>query len=234
MKDRVKDRSIERMLRNLRGRIQRVDRQRRSYLLSLFIFALYISFFSVISLESASAQSDWKKIFTTTDGSEIDCGFFFDENTGFIGSGIRDYAAASALIYKTTDGGKSWKRMQTPFVDSSAVTSIFMVDQKIGYASIFATEGSESIWKTINGGNSWSDISPSYSGFAPCVYATSKAIILTQWGVIAGVSIDGGANFNSIFSGAIEESNGIDFTDDLHGVVTMGPEMPPNSTPISY
>jgi photosystem II stability/assembly factor-like uncharacterized protein len=186
----------------------------------------------VVALSFCSASfASWNLI--TTFQYPADCGYFFDQDHGFIGIGLREYLfAQTAAIYRTSDGGKTWKQMQTPRGTNGAVTDIFMQTPLIGYASVFGL--SQTLWKTTDGGSTWVNFTigganTSLTAGGTCVYATSKAIVFTQWPAnglapLGGMSLDGGVTFKQIFSGGSkEESNGIDFTDDLHGVVTLGP-----------
>lgn len=166
----------------------------------------------------------WNKILQLPAGQEAGCGFFFDADHGMIGTGIRRATLDAPKIYLTSDGGLTWKAAATPTNGEGAITSIMMKDANTGYASIFSVGLNYSIWKTTDGGNSWSDHSGNNIGSATCIYATSSAIVETDWGITGGRSLDDGANFNQIFvDGQNNESNGIDFTDDLNGIITMGP-----------
>ena len=146
-------------------------------------------------------------------------GFFWDEFNGFVGFGSnRATIATTARIRRTQDGGKTWTLSITPNTQG-AVTSIFMKDNLVGYASIFETGRwtNYSIWKTIDGGKTWADDSHGNSAHTNCIYATSKTLIRTTWdnNDIGGVSTNDGNTFSSIFTTQnSDRSNGIDFVDD--------------------
>ncbi len=165
----------------------------------------------------------------------IGCGFFFDENHGFIGTGIRPAGGGGFInpgdpvsIYKTTDGGTTWQSTQVPQPMYGAVTSISMRDANIGYASIFSDGrfGKPAIWRTSDGGDTWvNDLM--LNGEATSVYATSKAIVWTDWDnfIYGGshnwgglVSTDAGLSWTTRFR---PRGNGLDFTDDNIGVMTQ-------------
>jgi hypothetical protein len=188
----------------------------RSFSLRFVLFILIVS--ASITGISRNSTATWNLIKQMP--APIDCGFFFDEMNGFVGSGIRDNFANVAQIYGTVDGGKTWTTQVVPNA-RGAVTSIFMLDKTTGYASIFSS--SNTLWKTVDGGKTWNNL-PMANGTAPCVYATKSAVMLTTWVYPGGVSFDGGKTFNQTFTDRqLRQSSGIDFTDDLHGVVTMGP-----------
>ncbi|MEO6940664.1 MAG: hypothetical protein ABI252_11000 [Candidatus Kapaibacterium sp.] len=153
-------------------------------------------------------------------------GFFFDANNGFIGQGVRPIGGFqppfSSAIYHTTNGGVTWTAAKTP--SCTAVTSINMRDLMTGYASVFGA--SAPLWKTIDGGASWQSVTGAQFTDGTCVYATSKTITATNWdgGTLGGFSADGGQTWNQVFNGVSgDRSDGVDFSDDITGVATMGP-----------
>jgi photosystem II stability/assembly factor-like uncharacterized protein len=170
----------------------------------------------------------------------FDCGFFLDANTGLIGSGNTvnktDLRDDPIQIYKTTNGGSTWYAVKTPQGNFGAVSSIFMQSAQVGYATIFAFGNSPTtaLWKSTDGGETWIDINPNLSGWPTDVYATSKALTVTEWFDLGGSSINGGQSFTQYFgSSSGEWSNGIDFTDDNTGVATMR-ETPTSTNPFYY
>jgi len=163
-------------------------------------------------------------------GEHAECGYFWDEQNGLVGFGMMILNPSSIRnIRWTSDGGKTWNLSITPG-GKGAVTSIFMKDQLVGYASVFSKQVGtivSAIWKTGDGGKTWVDHSFGDDENTECVYATSASLIRTNWyGAVGGSSIDDGKNYRSWFTStsfAGDNSNGIDFTDDAMGVVTMGP-----------
>src|SRR5438093_1517110 len=113
--------------------------------LILMGFALLIA----VNMLPQRALAQWQKMVQFD--QLCDCGFFLDENTGLVGTGIRSQAWLPAEIFRTTDGGITWTNAVVPFLDSAGVTSILMVDPKIGYAtvsvSIFKGGGYACLWK---------------------------------------------------------------------------------------
>ncbi|MDP4219316.1 MAG: T9SS type A sorting domain-containing protein, partial [Bacteroidota bacterium] len=127
-------------------------------------------------------------------------------------------------IWWTSDGGTSWTQAATPS-SSGWITSIFMVDRQLGYASLYSQD--YSLWQTTDGGRTWTDFTKGNNSPATCVYKTGKALIKTIWEngfQPGGISTDGGATFSQVFSGGLNWSSGIDFSDGTFGVVTMGPD----------
>ena len=179
----------------------------------------------------------------------IGCAYFFDENHGLIGSGVRwegfDLGSPCA-IYKTTDGGVTWKTAQVPVVIYGAVTSIYMQDSLTGYASILpsvdysvaGTFGGSSLWKTTDGGSTW---------FVPfrldhaisSVYVQNGLMVITKWDwaefsswklappdFLGGdCSYDGGLTWTPSFRWC----NDVAFSDSLNGVITEMNQISPGN-----
>lgn len=177
---------------------------------------------------SNSSYGGWKRILQIPVG-EVHCGFFFDEQNGFTGSGSWN-TKLPALIRRTRDGGKTWTLCTTP-PERGFVSSIIMKDVLTGYASIMSGDSipaASSIWKTIDGGITWFDNSHGNSTFSSCVYKTNTTLIRTQWSNYdpGEFSEDDGVSYTSVSGSLIDSnqdfSNGIDFSDDRSGVVVEG------------
>ncbi len=180
----------------------------------------YSLLFSIFCF-GTQAYGVWNKVGQFND--PIACGYFFDRDNGLIGTG--NYNNPSAMnIWWTSDGGKTWSQAKTPNNGYGWVSSIFMEDKLIGYASLYSRD--YSVWKTNDGGKSWIDFTQGNNYQTTCFYKTSKAFVKTTWetGVIGGSSINGGRTYSQVFSGGIGHSNGIDFSSDNVGVVSMGPQ----------
>ncbi|HEY3875343.1 MAG TPA: hypothetical protein VGM92_07685, partial [Candidatus Kapabacteria bacterium] len=191
---------------------------------------------TIVSTASAQYTWTWLTKFPTCIGSA----YFFDENHGLIGSGVRwDLYTGNGpcAIYRTTDGGLSWKASQVPTTIKGAVTAISMQDSLIGYASIlpsmdyssFGTFGGTSLWKTTDGGVTWFD--PFHQDHSiSCVYGQSGLLLFTKWDNAdytdvhrappdqtgGSYSFDGGTTWTTNF----RRGNGIAFSDSLNGVIS--------------
>jgi len=190
----------------------------------------------------ASAQGPkWDRVYIDT--LPFGSGYFFDEQSGLVGSGVRlsNYHSwptpgRPIAILKTTDGGKTWKKAKVPFGYKGAVTDIFMRDRSFGYASIFTdktfpnrtTPASPCLWYTTDGGDNW-QVLGTLQGEASSVYETKKGLIYTTWDnqnygypqpryEWGGISTDGGTSWKHFLG---PQGNGIDFVDDTTGVVTQ-------------
>lgn len=132
------------------------------------------------------------------------------------------------MIYLTSDGGNTWKLAVTPTIGVGAITSIMMKDVNIGYASVYTPNDGYNLWKTIDGGATWVNHTQVNLGAATSIYATSSALVETIWNFNAadsgGRSLDDGTTFKQIFADSSNlRSNDVDFSDDMNGVVVMGP-----------
>ncbi len=185
----------------------------------------------VLFLFGQSAFGRWDRVGLMN--VPISCGYFFDDQNGLIGSGYfggNNYISTDQIkIWRTTNGGNTWIPCGVPFIEGR-VTSIFMQDAMVGYASIFSE--SDALWKTTDGGKLWQDITYTNLASHTCVYATSKALITTSWSqsdigsrTSGGFSVTDGLTFSHVFDNTYNEINlnGIDFTDDNNGIVSPGP-----------
>jgi len=195
----------------------------------------------------ANSQSHWNRL-PFDPGKDIGCGYFFDEDHGMVGSGVRPstyflrngassilmaYRGDSISIYKTSDGGSNWRPCIVPPA-TGAVTQIVMQDALVGYASIFSDAsydisfnfGNNGLWKTTDGGDSWFNLQLDH--LATCVYAQDGLLMYTQWD--KSYTTQDLAPFDDTSGGAVSfdgqswfkgfrRGNGIDFSDSLSGVV---------------
>lgn len=78
---------------------------------------------------------------------------FLDENTGFgIHSGLG--------VAKTVDGGESWVALELPITVVGNISGLFFLNENVGFVtgeeSVSPNEIGSSIFRTINGGRTWS------------------------------------------------------------------------------
>jgi photosystem II stability/assembly factor-like uncharacterized protein len=158
------------------------------------------------------------------------CGYFFSDSVGLVGCGSAvESPSHTADIRKTTNGGLTWIDCTLP-TQQGRVSSIFMCNPLNGYASVMFS--SNPLWQTTDGGNTWQFFANGGNGDATCVYETPSALIKTAWSIAGGSLIQGAGAFNQVFLGQLTNwSNGIDFLNDLNGVVTMGPDVTSGNDP---
>ncbi len=192
-----------------------------------------------------SSFGGWNLIYSTLTDPNIGfrqiplwCGYFFDESNGLVGGGNN---TNPPFILRTTDGGTTWNVMNTPFQNNGHVTAIHFRDDQLGFASVQSPDFfTTSLWKTTNGGLVWTDITgQNTSTEYTCVWALPDRLVITAWHAIGGVTLDEGQTWTQQFTRPDydgvnkdnQKSNGIYFTDALHGVVTMGPNTKPGANP---
>ncbi|NOY94788.1 MAG: T9SS type A sorting domain-containing protein [Chlorobi bacterium] len=89
---------------------------------------------------------------------------FTDVDTGFIIGG--------PFSYKTTDGGLSWQEMTFQYTSPS---DIFMIDGQTGFVSRYNSTEGGGVFKTIDGGNTWTLYTGSISEPLSGIFFTSAS-----------------------------------------------------------
>lgn len=142
--------------------------------------------------------------FTTTTGSSnavygtFQCVHFVNDTLGWAGT-------QAGRIYRSTDAGASWTLMQSGLSTNTLVLRIQFLDEQVGYASC---SGSSRMLKSVDGGQSWQDISPSmvasFSGMH--WYDALTGVCVGSGGRIARTT-DGGMSWDSIPSNTTYSMN---------------------------
>ena len=185
------------------------------YLAFILCFGVVISF----GMRSAQAQT-WKTLHTF-DGY-ICLAKFLDANTGFVGLGVspgRVVDGPSPIeLYKTTDGGKTWVKATIPSGYGGDIGDILMVDSMNGWLAmtVYGGLGDKALWRTTDGGLTWNETQLVGAGTA--VQITPAAMIVTDIFNQVHISTDKG---NTFTDGFMNSTNDVNFTDPLHGVITV-------------
>ena len=175
---------------------------------------LVIAGFSLLASES-SAQFQWQKIFTAPNRVAII--YFYNSDLGFIGIGVPSGSSLAPAIFRTADGGISWKAAQTPHGSGFGVNDILMEDELNGWAGSDNHNGH--IWQTTDGGKSWNALSQNETDdrITNSVRKTKQGLIITDFlGGDIELSGDGGHNFHKVYSPG-DYVLGMDFADSVHG-----------------
>ena len=117
-------------------------------------YYVFTAIFVCLLSSSLKAQSSWKALPNAPTTSRHDDGFFINENLGWV--------VGRGKIWKTTDGGNSWKNQ----FDSGTIyfRSIGFLDSLTGVAGNLGTNefGGQTdtnlIFRTTNGGTSWNPV----------------------------------------------------------------------------
>jgi photosystem II stability/assembly factor-like uncharacterized protein len=144
----------------------------------------------VISFASqASFAGEWKRISTNTNHTFNGC-TFIDRNTGWLVG--RAEGRGGEVVVRTTDGGSTWNT----FMVDSIGTLLFLYAKT---ASECIAVGTDGMWKSINGGETWQKILPKGSDkFRPLVRVVFKSqqegYAQSSWGNVLRTT-DGGSTW---------------------------------------
>ena len=181
------------------------------------------------------------KIFRTTDGGNsfaqiaegLDLNFttisFPDAKTGF--------ASNTKGIIKTSDGGYTWKQsLEAKF---SYIEQIKFFDKNEGLAILRSEDGSGTIYRTANGGDTWTSAPLKFKGYAQKIISTDPntmfATIIELDNKYVIKSVDGGKTWNELVTYTVKEFDLYDlqFTDNKNGWV-LGTMVLPGAPPEAY
>lgn len=132
-----------------------------------------------ISLYLDSSDNKWKNSTTLSGYDDFWSLSFADDTIGYI-TGGSNYS--NGTVYKTFNGGLSWKKLS--FSPSYKIQYSYLINKDTVFIS------SDKIYKTTDGGETWSDICP-YSG--KLYFNKTNGYILTYSGLYR--TQDGGKNW---------------------------------------
>jgi photosystem II stability/assembly factor-like uncharacterized protein len=109
-------------------------------------------------LAPAMASAQWERV-PGFDGTFFDEVFFTDVDHGWAAESF------SARIVYTTDGGATWNDGFLPGAAGSKMRDLAFVNNNVGFAT-----GTDGVFKTTNGGRTWTDITPDGVETIPAVW----------------------------------------------------------------
>lgn len=194
------------------------------YVPNQFLIATYFnSVFFIDSLRGFVGGNNGV-VLKTTDGGEtftsytinpsynFSSVFFPSENIGYAAGNT----GSSARLYKTINGGSSWTIAKDGLASAQSYPYVYFINDTIGFlGNVSNTTGfftNYYIWKTTNGGNSWTAVSSSFTGNNMIFRSDSVGY------VVGGNKVyktkDMGNNWHSLFPNFSGNANDIFFVND--------------------
>jgi photosystem II stability/assembly factor-like uncharacterized protein len=180
----------------------------------LYLFLALI----VAGVSSTAKAQTWEKLAALP--YPVASMYFFTPQEGFVGTGrIIGFTPVPAKIYRTTNGGESWKEMQVPGGYSGGVMDIHMTDRAHGWAAVGRNLFSGAVWSTIDSGKTWQAHRTGQLGVG--IRQNRSVVVAPDFFAGLNLSVDSGKSFTTIEPpGGHDAFMGVDFLDSLHGAIT--------------
>ena len=140
--------------------------------------------------------------------------------TLFVNSLTGHAVCQNGTILKTIDGGINWYTTITTNTFPSAYFTIYFIDENIG----FATHEFDKMLKTINGGETWTEVSGSFQAIYSFYFVNSNiGYACGEYGAMYKTTNSGNSwSIINFLNGYIDESSmyGIFFKDENNGFAT--------------
>ncbi|MBU2492675.1 MAG: T9SS type A sorting domain-containing protein [Bacteroidetes bacterium] len=148
-------------------------------------------------LRTIDGGNNWLQTFISNKWSQNDI-MFLNKDIGFLLTGyfnepnldIEPWTAGA--LFKTIDGGLSWDKLES---GSTKYSSIYFLNDKIGFMSIHNNELGRMFLKTTDSGFSWDTLS--YSSVFEKMYFTDEQNGIAIGGSSFTKTIDGGINWET-------------------------------------
>lgn len=96
-----------------------------------------------------------------------------DSKIGWVSGQMHPGGRGRAILLKTEDAGKTWKKQQIPD-DIESANKVYFADEDNGWIIPYGGV----IWRTDDGGNTWKSINPNVHFFHPGFFAFDKDNII--------------------------------------------------------
>lgn len=162
---------------------------------------------------AAFCNAQWKTVYT---------GSHMVASLQFVNANIA-YAVGDSVFLKSTDGGDSWTDLTTNItVTDPSFDVVFFVDANVGYIGRTNNTGGANLLKTINGGQTWTNVSsPNMTQGVTNLYFLSPNVGYATGGFGAGnvfaKTTDGGDSWTKTSTPADDASAIIHFINDSTG-----------------
>ena len=149
-------------------------------------------------------------------GVIMDVGFA-DRTTGWAAGGNDFFGGSIGIIARSNDGGRHWRPQFT--VSNFTFNGLAALDTQTAVAvGSYDLVGGGLVLRTIDGGNTWQDVTPALAGFREVFFIDDSI------GWIVGASIykttDGGSTWARQYGTGASEFDAIHFSDPLNGWAT--------------
>lgn len=145
--------------------------------------------------------------------------FVIDNDTVFILS-YMDKSGQNTVLFQSNDGGNTWNKKEFPKIDKGGFRSIFCLTA----STIFAS-GVDGLYKTVDGGNNWSQIglSEQMEGGIMHFFDNNIGLVCRASSILK--TDNGGSNFDKVFDTvAVMTFNQFQFLDEQIGYASGGAE----------
>ena len=163
----------------------------------------------------SSATGQWKKLLS--DYTQFRVIYFID----LPGPPRIGFAAGTNYpghLFKTTDGGITWKSVLLPASDYT-ITDITFKDSTTGWLSIFGDPIGASCYMTTDAGDSWFPLAGSARTFGSGLFYNQKKnlLLLSSWSIPSLISSDEGQTWQQLLPFSALR-NGFAFFDSINGL----------------
>lgn len=156
--------------------------------------------------KTIDAGDNWIKLYDFEPRPGWNSIFFTNEQTGWV--------LKNASIFKTTNGGTDWQRVNTDTINLDQGGAVFFLNSDTGYIS-----NTTSIERTLDGGASWNKVFTCTTGFYHDIHFVSANVgYITDGPRIFKTSDGGGTWTKEVALGSVSNSLiELHFTDANHG-----------------
>ncbi|GAA0739288.1 YCF48-related protein [Gaetbulibacter jejuensis] len=163
-----------------------------------------------IVIKTTDGGETWTEIWTGVDKG-LEAISFPTLNTGYV-------AGWGAYFAKTSNGGVTWQE-QTLGADVWFFRGVVFKDESNGVVTAQTNTGSAVYW-TNNGGQTWYEGTGLAAVPYQVTYVSGNTYFLVTNGGHVQKSVDNGATWTTVYTGTPEHFVGIDFYDEMTGIIT--------------
>lgn len=173
---------------------------------------------------TTNGGSNWASYIYNDTTTLLNTIHFINPNTGFIGCTY----TLNKTILRTTNGGVNWfpANVDTNFASNFPVKKFKFMDANTGFAVGGYLDICGVVWKTTDGGNSWSSTTIGGEPYNSIQFPNSNTVVISggdyEYGVSVNYSSDRGENWNYFFTGYFGIGYSLAFRTSTEGWITAG------------